>query len=69
MPHKLTEYLYFALPEELKFVLKKYRYQVWCISSDVIILTGTQPNNRLFFEAHFSTIYELEDYVMKNIAT
>ena len=66
---RLTEYLYFVLPEHVKTVLKQYGYQVWCISSDVISLTGAMPNNRLFFEANFKTIDELEDYVMKNIAT
>lgn len=66
---RLTEYLYFALQEHVKTVLKQYGYQVWCISSDVIILTGTLPNNRLFFEANFKRIDELEHYIMTEIAT
>ena len=68
MGTRLTEIIYYLLPDQVKEIIQREKYLAFCISSDVIILVGTCKNtNRLFFEANFERLADLEDYILTKI--
>jgi hypothetical protein len=70
IPSRLSEVIYILLSQEARDILKKYKYYAYCISGDIIILVGTcYETNRLFFEANFENMSDLEDYILTKIGT